>query len=170
MRLICGPMGAKSDIISPRSEAHAWARMRMRRRWSTVVRGVSEWIESLNWAFIHYEWAVMPSVPVCNSNLSLKWKKGERVKTEKDRGSLRDHLAKRDEGYEVWATERNAFYVYTCLFKPTLFFFLHCWAAGLVVPAFSLFLTSFSVLLALLAALLLGWHCRPLCLQGISRW
>lgn len=41
------------------------------------VEHSGEGIEPLNRAFIHYEWAVMPSAPVCNSNLSLKWKRNE---------------------------------------------------------------------------------------------
>ena len=79
MGLICVPPGAKGDIISPRSEARARARrQRRRRRRSGATRGVTEWTESLNWAFIHYEWAVRPSAPACNSSPSLKWKKGKR--------------------------------------------------------------------------------------------
>lgn len=71
MGLICSLLGAKGDIISPHSEARVWARRW--RRWSRAARGVSEWTESLKRVFIHYEWAVRPSVPACNSSLALKW-------------------------------------------------------------------------------------------------
>lgn len=142
--LICGPVGANDDIISPCSEAWAWAK----RRCNRVVRGVSGWTESLNWAFIHYEWAVRPSVPVCNSTLSLKWKKEGRVRlnTEGARETTERREREKDHG-EVWATERNAFDLYTSLFVPVLFlsFFLNLFLSSVNVAMLAAWISSTNV-------------------------